>query len=452
MTRARLFSFFAAACIVSGLGVFAYTVHAQSASDIQAQIDAHNAQIAALDAEIAQYQAQVDQLGAQKQTLQSAISSLTAQQKQLGAQISVTQTKISSANLQLQKLALSIGSAQDEIEADTTAIGKAIRDIAESDQAPLIEQLFSADSLGQAWNSADQALQLNAALAGNIEQLKSAKVVLATNVTQVSATKAQLVTLQSQLVTQQQSVAASKAAQQALLTQTNGKESQYQALIAAKKASEQSFEDELNSLQSQLDLIVHPGSLPKVGTGVLSWPFSLAFMQNCASRKSVFGNLFCVTQYFGTTPFSTANPQVYNGSGHNGIDIAAPIGTPVEAALGGVVYGTGNTDLVHDSKGHQCYSFGKWVMVKHSNGINTMYAHLSQINVSLGQPITTGQVLGLSGMTGYATGPHLHFGVYATEGTEIMTLRQFRGATIGCADAEMPVATLDAYLNPLSYL
>ena len=55
-------------------------------------------------------------------------------------------------------------------------------------------------------------------------------------------------------------------------------------------------------------------------------------------------------------------------------------------------------------------------------------------------------------MTGYATGPHLHFGVYASEGTEIMTLRQFRGATIGCADATMPVATLTAYLNPLSYL
>jgi murein DD-endopeptidase MepM/ murein hydrolase activator NlpD len=55
-------------------------------------------------------------------------------------------------------------------------------------------------------------------------------------------------------------------------------------------------------------------------------------------------------------------------------------------------------------------------------------------------------------MTGYATGPHLHFGVYATEGTEITTLRQFRASNKGCADATMPVATLTAYLNPLSYL
>ncbi len=123
------------------------------------------------------------------------------------------------------------------------------------------------------------------------------------------------------------------------------------------------------------------------------------------------------------------------------------IETSVEAALSGTVFATGNTDLVQG-----CYSFGKWVMIQHGNGISTLYAHLSQIDVSQGQSVSIGQTIGLSGMTGYATGPHLHFGVYATEGVKIMTLRQFRGATIGCADATMPVATLDAYLNPLSYL
>ena len=86
---------------------------------------------------------------------------------------------------------------------------------------------------------------------------------------------------------------------------------------------------------------------------------------------------------------------------------------------------TGNTDLVPG-----CYSFGKWVMVIHGNGLSTLYSHLSSIDIMKGQQVNTKQILGLSGMTGYATGPHLHFGVYATEGTQIMTLKQFRGAAV----------------------
>jgi murein DD-endopeptidase MepM/ murein hydrolase activator NlpD len=129
-----------------------------------------------------------------------------------------------------------------------------------------------------------------------------------------------------------------------------------------------------------------------------------------------------------------------------------PIGTPVEAALAGTVLATGDTDLAHDAAGDQCYSFGKWIMLEHDNGLNTMYAHLSVISVTKGQSVSQGDVIGYSGMTGYATGPHLHFGVYATAGVKILTLGEFRGATTPCENASMPVAPADAYLNPLSYL
>lgn len=431
---------------------FVPSAHAQSAADYQAQIDAHTQQINALNAEIAAYQKQLGALGTQKNTLQSTINSLALSQKQLSSQISVTQNKIASANLQIQQLTLSIGDKQTAIAADQTAVAKALRSVAEDEQLPFITKVISTNSLSQAWEAADQIIQFNTGLAHNINDLRAVSTTLAANRDQVSIAKASLVSLQNDLTLQVRSVNASKTTQLQLLATTKNQESNYQKLISQKEASEKSFEDELVSLQNQLNLIVHPGLLPKVGTGVLSWPFSSAFMFNCGKQKSFFKNIFCITQYFGNTPFSTANPQIYSGHGHDGIDIAAPIGTPVHAALSGVVLGTGNTDLVHDASGRQCYSFGKWIMLQHDNGINTMYAHLSEIDVSKGQSVTTGEVIGLSGMTGYATGPHIHFGVYATEGTEIMTLRQFRGSTIGCADATMPVATLTAYLNPLSYL
>jgi murein DD-endopeptidase MepM/ murein hydrolase activator NlpD len=62
--------------------------------------------------------------------------------------------------------------------------------------------------------------------------------------------------------------------------------------------------------------------------------------------------------------------------------------------------------------------WGKLVVVVHSDGVRTLYAHLSAINVRRGQPVNTGQNLGLVGATGDATGPHLHFEV------------QLRGAAI----------------------
>lgn len=422
---------------------------ADAASDIQAQIDANKQQLGALEAEIAAFQEQLNTLGKKKNTLQSTIGSLTLSQQQLATQIKITQNKIASANLNIKELSLSIGDKEASIAAGQEAIAKALRTIAVDERESLITQLVSSHSLGEAWKAVDQTVLFNRALADNINRLRAVRTELATNRDQVAATRATLVALQNDLSLQKRSVDASKATQQQLLSQTKNQEGNYQKLIAQKQAAEKAFEQELIDLQNKLNLIVHPNLLPKVGSGVLSWPMSTAFMNNCMQRKNVFGNLFCITQYFGNTPFSTANPQIYNNRGHNAVDFATPIGTPIQAALSGVVLATGNTDSVN---GCMNGSFGKWVMIQHYNGLNTMYAHLSTIDVAKDQTVQSGQTIGLSGMTGYATGPHLHFGVYATEGTKIMTLRQNRGSKKGCADALMPVATLTAYLNPLSYL
>ncbi len=293
------------------------------------------------------------------------------------------------------------------------------------------------------------ALRANAAeLAGITQELNAQH-------EQVSDTHTQLEELNGQLSVQQEQLDVNKAEKDKLLSQTKSQESSYASLIAEKKAQQKVFESELNKLQQQLES-VGQASIPVVQTGALAWPYSPAFAASCTGKASALGNAHCITQYFGNTAFATANASIYNGMGHDGIDIGMPIGTPVQAALAGTVLGTGNTDAYHSPvTGAQCYSFGKWVMVKHANGLATLYAHLSQINVSSGQQVSTGQVIGYSGMTGYATGPHLHFGVYASAGVKIMDLGSFRGSGgTPCTDggAVLPVAPTNAYLNPLSYL
>ncbi|MDB4992389.1 MAG: putative zinc metalloprotease [Parcubacteria group bacterium] len=427
-------------------------VGAQASSDtsaIQSQIDAHNQQIANLQKDIAAYQSQLNTLGSQHQTLQTAIKTIDVSRQQTSTQIQVTQNKMDASSLQLQELSGQITQKQYEIALDKKSVAQSIKDMNLADTNSMIEQIFASGSLSEAWAATDSSLSVNDALRTNANKLAGVTQELGVKKQDVSSTRDQLAALDTELATQQKQLDVNKAEKAKLLTQTKNQESSYQSLIAQKKAQEKAFENELTSLQSQLKS-VGKASIPVVQTGVLAWPFSPTFAASCAGKSGALGNIHCVTQYFGNTAFAASG--AYNGSGHNGIDIGMPVGTPVQAALAGTVLGTGNTDTSFSSSGAQCYSFGKWVAVKHANGLATVYAHLSQIGVSAGQSVTTGQVLGYSGMTGYATGPHLHFGVYASAGIQIMTLSQFKGADTPCANATMPVAPLNAYLNPISYL
>ncbi len=84
---------------------------------------------------------------------------------------------------------------------------------------------------------------------------------------------------------------------------------------------------------------------------------------------------------------------------HFGIDIAGRLGNPIYAADSGVVTYAGWND----------YGYGEMIVIDHGSGWQTLYAHLSQVNVTCGQEVYQGDTIGLMGSTGQSTGPHLHF-------------------------------------------
>ena len=91
----------------------------------------------------------------------------------------------------------------------------------------------------------------------------------------------------------------------------------------------------------------------------------------------------------------------YNAS-HRGIDIAIPVGTPVKAAADGRV-------IVSKIDGSKGGGYGSYVVIVHNDGTQTVYGHLSNREVKVGQKVNVGDEIGLSGNTGKSTGPHLHF-------------------------------------------
>ncbi|MDD5152749.1 MAG: M23 family metallopeptidase, partial [Candidatus Pacebacteria bacterium] len=199
----------------------------------------------------------------------------------------------------------------------------------------------------------------------------------------------------------------------------------YTKLLKQQLAEKEALEKELRDYEATLRFILDPSSIPTRGTKVFFPP--LATLR--------------ITQLFGKTVDSV---RLYASGTHNGVDFAADVGTPVKAMLGGTVAGTGDTDITCAGA-----SFGKWVLIRHKDGLASLYAHFSLIKVSAGDVVTTGQLIGYSGNTGYSTGPHLHISVYANAGVDI---KQFPSKSCGGRTYTMPVAAINAYLNPLDYL
>jgi murein DD-endopeptidase MepM/ murein hydrolase activator NlpD len=106
-----------------------------------------------------------------------------------------------------------------------------------------------------------------------------------------------------------------------------------------------------------------------------------------------------VTQPFGPSDLLLEPPLGAIPHFHTGIDIAAPFGTTVTAAAAGVVVAVG----------HSGVGYGNYVVIGHGGGVMTLYGHLLETDVLVGDVVARGQRIGLEGSSGWSTGPHVHF-------------------------------------------
>ncbi len=410
-------------------------------NDLKNKISDKTTGIKQLEKEIEQFQGQLNEVGKEKNSLQKEIKTIDITRKKLSTGIKITQKKVTSTSLNINKLSFKISTKKKEISKSTDIVKRTIRKINEIDNSSLVELVLSSNNISDFWDEVGDLESFQISMSNNTKELRKLKGQMETNKSEVELERNKLVSYKGRLSDQKKVVDRTKKARARVLAKTKNKESNYKKLLKEKIELKKAFETEIMNFESQLRIAIDPKSLPSIGSGALTWPFSNDYMQRCKSYKGALGNVYCITQYFGNTKF--ASRGAYKGKGHNGTDFRASIGTRIGASSSGIVVGTGNTDAIRG-----CYSYGKWVLVRHNNGLSTLYAHMSLIKVKAGQELSTGSLVGYSGNSGYSTGPHLHLTVYATQGVKIKKFTR----SINCKNAYIPIAPLNAYLNPLDYL
>ncbi len=432
MTRKQLVAFCIGLGMLPGLYFSVPTVTAQSEIEkLQNEIRDRNGRLSDIEKEIAKFESALKEVGAEKKTLQNAIARLELERGKVQADIRFTEQKISSTDLELNKLILEITKTEGEIEQNKAAMSEIIRRAYKTDNESMVEVLLTHEHLSEFWNTLETLDTVRSSLNVRVDNLKTLQQTLEEKRGATMEIRGELVDLKSQYSDQSTVLANNKAERSELLAATRNEESNYQKLLKEKQAAREQIVKEMRDFEAKLTFILNPNTIPAAGTAVFQWPL-----------KNVV-----ITQLFGGTEFAKRNAGAYGGRAyHPGVDMGAPSGTQIFAPLAGTVRATGNTDAVPG-----CYSWGKWTLIDHANGLSTLYAHQSVQSVVPGQRVATGEIIGYVGNTGFSTGPHLHFTVYAKEGVSVRAFNEIKTVT-SCGSATTPVAATEAYLDPMLYL
>ena len=356
---------------------------------IQSEINAAEAKIKNLNAEKAETQEYVDALMAKVSLLQDKIDKLDAEKKALQNEINAIEAKIEKTEAEIEEAQNEIDKKQAEFDEVYSQYCQRLRAMYISGNVTTLEILLESGDMSAVLTRAEmvksvseqdsetldtlmkkmqeieqkrQELELKKQeLQQDKENLDAQKVELQKSIDDISASKSELDSEVSKC--------------NAAIAKLNSQTAEIQETISANKEEQKQIDSEIRAAIAAASK--NKGSDNYVqGTGQLAYPTS--------SRT-----------------ISAGYPNYRNGSYHGGVDFRCPTGTEVHAADSGTV-------IIAKSL---TYSYGKYIVIDHGNGLSTLYAHNSSLLVSVGQTVTKGQLIAYSGSTGNSTGPHCHFEV-----------------------------------------
>ena len=351
---------------------------AASQDELQAQIDAGRSQAADLNE-------QIDALEEELESIQNDKSQALEQKSLLEQQINAQNEAIASVESNIAQYDLLISEKETEIaetqkkeEEQFALFCDRVRAMEEAGSTSYWDILFGAADfsdlldrvamVGEIMEYDNKVMDELTALRQDLQEQQTA---LEASRTEQQAEKEDLEARRADLQAKQSEV-------DALITQIAADESQTEAARDALEAEASRIDAEVARKQRELQALLDAGAITfDPGSGYV-WPVP---------------GYYRITSVFGPR----IHPITGRPGNHTGTDIAAPGGTPIHAARGGVI-----TISTYNS------SYGNYVVVQHDNGVSTLYAHMNSRAVSEGDVVEQNQVIGYVGTTGSSTGNHLH--------------------------------------------
>lgn len=401
LTAASVFAcaaFFAATLIAQGQDTSGAVPNATSSpaaanrEELEQKIKLKSDELERVNRELEEKHALLTDTKQERQGLQRELTKLDSNIKELELNMQADEIASQKLTLEIDALNYDIRDIEFSMHSKTASIGEVLRALQKTDHVSPLAMFLGNTSLADGFLESQSLKNLRSQLAVDVKNLDTLHVQLRGKIKSIETKKTSIDLHQVHLANRKVVTEDQKSTKSVILSQTKNKESEYEKQVEELRKQQNSISDEISKIEDQLRAAFDVSLLPIERPGVFAWPIKLV-SEGGAGR---------ITQHFGE------KSNLYRGKPHNGIDIGAPIGTPIYAADGGTIMAVDNNDRSKWQK----YQYGMYILIKHENSLATLYAHLSKSAVRPGQTVSRGDLIGYVGNSGYATGPHLHFGAY----------------------------------------
>lgn len=378
-------------------------VHAASSSEIKSKL-------ADLRAKQAEIQKQSDELEKSIAENKDQTKTLVSQKAEIDQEMEMSRQKIENLNEQIQQLNLLIAEKQTELEASVAkeeALQKQykarLRSMEETGSVSYWSILFRASSFSDLLDRVDMIREIAESDQLMLKQLSAATQAVETERADLEQQKQDLQQTETDLAAEQAELETKRAEADKLITQMQVEYASLSDEFLAAEADEAAVREQIKKTETDyFNALAKEQAAAAAAAAAANKPSSGSNNSSASSSGGASSGGFAFPLAYSTGVTCAYGPRVHpingNKSFHYGVDLAAGMNTEIYATKSGTVtgatYGEAN---------------GYYVTINHGDGYSSIYAHMTNYVVSVGDSVKQGQLIGYVGTTGWSTGPHLHF-------------------------------------------